>query len=224
MVQGLLSLFDQPRYLEVGVATGATFHASECPRKVAVDPKFRFDVAEARKANPHCTYHEVPSDVYFGELADPADRFEVIYLDGLHTVEQTLRDFTSALFFLAPGGIILIDDVRPISYATSLPDRKTARQLRKALDTGEHGWMGDVYRLVFFIETFFQQISYRTVADNYGQLVTWRGRRDSVPDRKIEEVGRLPYEYVVTHKASFQLTRFADILEELRSQRSSAQA
>jgi hypothetical protein len=91
VLQGLLALFAAPSYLEIGVSKGVTFHRIQARRKVAVDPRFRFDVAAARKENPSASYHEVPSDVYFGTIVDPGERFDVIYLDGLHTAEQTLR-------------------------------------------------------------------------------------------------------------------------------------
>ena len=81
-----------------------TFNAIQASRKVAVDPRFRFKVAEARSGDaPEAEFHEVPSDEYFGRIADPDERFHVIFLDGLHTLEQTLRDFTNALEFLAPA-------------------------------------------------------------------------------------------------------------------------
>lgn len=215
IINGLCLLFDEPRYLEIGVSQGLTFHSVECVHKVAVDPKFRFDVEAASRANPQSVYHQVTSDRYFGAIADPEDRFDIVYLDGLHTVEQTLRDFNNALFFLAPGGVIVIDDVRPRSYASSLPDLETVAALRQALNLTEKAWMGDVYRLVFFIETFFQQISYHTVTETHGQLVAWRGRRESLAERRLEEVGRLPYESIVTGKASFRYAPFATVLKEL---------
>ncbi|OGA54313.1 MAG: hypothetical protein A3G24_03680 [Betaproteobacteria bacterium RIFCSPLOWO2_12_FULL_62_13] len=216
VVQGLLALFDQPRYLEIGVARGITFHAVTAAHKVAVDPKFRFNIDEARSADPRAVYHPVTSDEYFGAIADPEIPFDVINLDGLHTVEQTLRDFTNALAFLTPAGVILIDDVVPSSYVASLRDLKRYRMLREALQVQSTEWMGDVYRLVFFIETFCQQISYRTIADNHGQLVAWRKRRPMVPERRIEDIGCLPYEEVVLQKSAFRFASFADIIGELK--------
>ena len=123
-VNRLLSLYDQPRYLEIGVARGDTFDKVNAPLKVAVDPKFRFDHVEAQRANPGTTYHDVTSDEYFGKHVEATEKFDVIYLDGLHTFEQTLRDLNNALEHLEPHGVILIDDVRPHTYLASLPNHQ----------------------------------------------------------------------------------------------------
>jgi methyltransferase family protein len=216
VVQAMLDLFDDPVYLEVGVSRGTTFHALRAARKTAVDPRFRFDTEDAAREDPTATYHEVTSDVFFGERVDPAERFEVIYLDGMHTLEQTLRDFTNALGHLAPGGVVVIDDVRPASYLAAIADIEEHRRLKQAVKASAGAWMGDVYRLVFFLETFFQQITYRTVAENHGQLVAWRQRRPAVPERGVEEVARLPYERAVLDEHVFHRMPLAEIVAGLR--------
>lgn len=216
VLEGLLALYDEPAYLEVGVSKGVTFNAIQASRKVAVDPRFRFKVAEAQRNAPEAEFHQVPSDEYFGRIIDPAERFQVIFLDGLHTLEQTLRDLTNALEFLAPGGVIVIDDVYPNSYVASMPDIEEHRAAKEKLKVARGAWMGDVYRLVFFIESFFQQLSYRTVAENHGQLVVWRSRREAVAHRRAEDVARLPYERVALDEDVFAFTPYAEILDEVR--------
>ena len=75
VIQGFLHLFGDPRYLEIGVAAGVTFHAVRAGRKVAVDPKFRFDVNEALGVQQsHASYHEMTSDAYFGAVVALTDR------------------------------------------------------------------------------------------------------------------------------------------------------
>lgn len=160
-------------------------------QKTAVDPHFLLDVEQASSQNPDASYHEVPSDDYFGAYAEP---FDVIYLDGLHTLEQTLRDFTSALELLTPRGVIVIDDVLPNSHFAALPDLDEFLTFRAANYVAEDSWMGDVYRLVFMIDSFFQQVSFRTTEDNHGQLVVWRAPRPSVTERRIEDISRLGFE------------------------------
>jgi hypothetical protein len=220
VVQEFLSLYEAPRYLEVGVSKGVTFHELTASRKVAVDPHFRFDVPEAEALHPEATYHKMTSDEYFGTLA--AGQFEVIFLDGLHTLEQTLRDLTSALEYIAHDGVIVIDDVLPISYFASMPSLREFKQLRAANFVKRGSWMGDVFRLVFFIDTFFQQLSFRTVEENHGQLIAWKSARAMVRHRGVEEVARLPYERVLSDAEVFNAMPLRSILDEVMSWRSSS--
>jgi hypothetical protein len=197
------------------VSRGVTFHAVNASEKVAVDPQFDFDVAQARLNHPEATYHEITSDDYFGRTASPSDRFEVIFLDGLHTLDQTLRDFANAIRFLSEDGVIVIDDVVPESHFAAIKDVREFRALRKRGIVPSASWMGDVYRMIWFIETFFQQFSYRTVADNHGQLVVWPTRRESVPERTVEAVARAPFEAMLLEPEALNRAAYGDIVAEL---------
>ncbi|QGN32936.1 class I SAM-dependent methyltransferase [Microlunatus sp. Gsoil 973] len=216
VIQALLDFFDRPRYLEVGVSKGTTFHRLEARFKVAVDPRFRFDwQAEQAGRGPRTQYHEVTSDVYFGSIIDPTQEFDVIYLDGLHTFEQTLRDFTNAVAHLAEGGVIVVDDVRPSSYHASLSDPRSYQKLRQYVRDDRRAWMGDVYKLVWFIDTFYPSMSYATVANNHGQAVVWRERRRSVTERTVSEIGPLSFESMVLDHDVLRLRPFGEIVADL---------
>ena len=45
-----------------------TFHNVRAAEKVAVDPRFVFDLEAARAENREARYHEVTSDHYFGQI------------------------------------------------------------------------------------------------------------------------------------------------------------
>ncbi len=216
VVQAFLDLYPDPHYLEIGVSRGATLHALTAARKVGVDPKFKFDTAA--EGQPGVEYRVETSDAYFGALGRE-ETFDVIYLDGLHTFEQTLRDLLNALEHLRPKGVILIDDIYPVSYAASIPNLSASKRLRRELGVEKAAWMGDVYRLVFFIQSFCQSLSYAGVAQNPGQLVVWRGPRPegSFPQRRVEEVARTPYEAAVLERSVFGFTALAGIVEAVRA-------
>jgi SAM-dependent methyltransferase len=215
VAQAFLDLFEAPRYLEIGVEKGWTFHAVKAARKVAVDPQFMFDVDAARAdpANAGCDYHPVESDVYFADKMAPGEHFDVIFLDGLHTFDQTLKDLLAAILCLAPDGVIVIDDVMPNSYAASLPERDRTLAYH-ALAPNEGTWMGDVYRLVFFIDQYLPAFSFATMGENHGQLVMWREQRRSTgrPAPKVEHIARLEYADAVIGRAVFKAMRLQDIL------------
>jgi tetratricopeptide (TPR) repeat protein len=212
VVQTFVNLYSDPSYLEIGVSLGLTFHAVKANRKIAVDPKFQFPPGE-REVRGMTSYHEVPSDIYFGELVPPNAKFDVIFLDGLHTLEQTLRDLLNAVSLLSPYGVIVIDDVIPNSYQASLRDLDNFSEVRRISGLKDRSWMGDVFRLVFFIDTFLQQFSYATVLENHGQLVLWAARRKAgeLQPRNLEHICRYEYCDVLRNKSVFKLRPLSEI-------------
>lgn len=211
-IQALLDFYPAPTYLEVGVQDGVTFHAVKAATKVAVDPFFRFPV---KNRDPAASYFETTSDAYFSTLNRRSPKFNVIFLDGLHTFEQTLRDLLTAIDYLQSDGVIVIDDVIPSSYHASLPSIPEFERIWPvASKDGSVDWMGDVYRMVFFIETFLPAYNYATIADNHGQLVMWRGKRGSAlkEERTVEAVSRLEYKDTILFSEEFNKMNFEDVI------------
>jgi SAM-dependent methyltransferase len=110
-------------YLEIGVQTGATFRAVEIDHKVGVDPD------PLSKATIHTT-----SDQFFSLNNE---RFDIVFVDGLHHWETALRDIHNAAAILNEGGVIIVDDIAP---------RKQAHQTRHISDIH---WTGDVWKAWF---------------------------------------------------------------------------
>ena len=218
--QRLLDLSPSPAYLEIGVCLGETFHAVTAARKVAIDPHFQFDVAAAQAdpANADATYLPITSDDYFTGPAGQDDRFDLIFLDGLHTFDQTLRDLLHAIERLNEGGVIVIDDVLPSSYGASLRELDDSAKFRR-MTAGPHSsraWMGDVYRLVFFIRDYLASYSYATVAENHGQLVMWRQTRaHEVAPLDVERISQLEYKDVVFRPRAYNFLPFDEIVERI---------
>lgn len=218
VIQSILDLYEAPNYLEIGVDQGVTFGTLQASRKVAVDVRFAFDVATARAAPDaqDCEYHEMTSDAFFASRASTSANFDVIFIDGLHTFDQTLRDMLNASYVLAEGGTIIIDDVMPSTYAASLPDLDYSRQFWAATSNPDGSWMGDVFKLVFFIQDYLGSFSYATVEENHGQTILWRKSREirTTPAR-VEAISRLEYVDAVIGKSAFQFSPLASILPHL---------
>ncbi|MBJ7356961.1 class I SAM-dependent methyltransferase [Nocardioides sp.] len=218
VVRRLVAHYDQPRYLEIGVCEGRTFDRVPAAVKVAVDPEFRFDHTAPERLVPGTSYHQITSDEYFGAVVPAEAQFDVIYLDGLHTVEQTLRDLLNALPHLQPQGVLVIDDVRPPTDLAAIRDRQEFFAVRRAQGRDdEKAWMGDVFRLVHFIDTFCQQLSFRVISNNHGQAVVWRHRRPQVRERLLSEVGTLTFEQMTLEEDALRLAPFGEIVRELRA-------
>jgi hypothetical protein len=213
-IQACLDIFRKPRYLEIGVQDGHTFHGVVADSKIAVDPTFRFDVRKARAQNPNAEYHAVPSDKFFSGYDKAA--FDVVFIDGLHTAEQTLRDLLNAVSHTRPNSLIIVDDVFPDSYASSLPDEPLAFRLKKVLNDPGPAWMGDVYKLVFFIETFMQQYSFATPITGNPQLVLWRGARSDIPARTLSDIAFADFAQIQLEQGRLRRHSLASVIAAAR--------
>ena len=182
------------RYLEVGVANGATFLAVETPERTAVDPKFRFDWEAQQNATTEL--HQITSDAFF--LGRPADApaFDLVFLDGLHLFAQTFRDFANALATTHARALIVIDDTIPDDVYSALPSQERAHRFRVRAGGRGRSWHGDVYKTVFAIHDFFPLLSFCTISTGGNpQTLVWRETRADFKPRfdSLETISRMSW-------------------------------
>ena len=161
-------------YLEIGVNKGVTLRRVDVQRKVGVDPSFNFNTEEV---DHKAELHEVTSDKYF-ETCGTSKKFDLIYLDGLHEYNQTLRDFFNTLSYSHENTIWLFDDTNPDSYEASLYPQRITKEVRVRTGNRDNSWMGDVYKCVFFLNKFLRDFEYATFLE-HGQTVVWRKKISS---------------------------------------------
>lgn len=129
LINLLIENFNYQRYLEIGLDTGHNFNQIKCENKESVDP--------AKDAYQHAkpTY-VMTSDKFFTERAPHLDKWDIIFIDGLHHADQVDRDIENALKFLTPNGSIVLHDCNPL---TELAQR-VPRESRE--------WNGDVWKSI----------------------------------------------------------------------------
>ncbi len=172
--------FGSDSYLEVGVQRGITFNAVEISRRDAVDPNFLFDTRAVESDTVR--FFPMKSDVFFARHCDKT--YDLIFIDGLHTFTQCLRDFCSALQVLNVGGIIVIDDTVPGDVFSSLATQELAISAREELGLKGRAWTGDVFKVVPFIHNYFPNLQYVTLRDPTDpafkpNTIAWRAQRAS---------------------------------------------
>lgn len=192
-INTLAAALGATRYLEIGVNRGATFRDIALPQRVGVDPRFLFDAAAL--AAPGTRFHEVTSDAYF-EAAGRDTLFDICFLDGLHTFEQTLRDFCNTLPHSHRRTVWLIDDTWPSDVFSAMPDMQRAYRFRHMTADKSQSWHGDVFKLVFFLHDFFPTLNYRTIKSRGNpQTLVWQSsagsRRPLFND--LEAISRLSF-------------------------------
>jgi hypothetical protein len=192
-------------YLEIGVSKGHTFRDITIPHKTAVDPKFAFDVTKV--SNENTILNETTSDEFFSTLA-VAVKYDVIFIDGLHTFEQTYRDLCNSLLHSHDRTVILIDDTKPNDVYSAIPYATKAIRYRKQAGGRGMQWHGDVFKVIFAMHDFHPALNYRTiVGSGNAQTLVWRsnsGWRNPLIN-SLETISRLSY---------FDLLDHIDILKE----------
>ncbi len=212
----LASINQSSRYLEIGVSKGITFNAVKISNKVAVDPQFRLN--KDKYATDKVVFLEISSDEFFRSYAKDFKPFDLIYLDGLHTFEQTFRDFCATQAYAHSKTIWLIDDTCPGSYAQAQSSLNRCRQIQKFSGEKTASWMGDVFKIVAAIHDFFPQYSLATFP-HHGQTVVWNHpRKDFQPLwNSLEIISRLEYaDFVELQTTLFKTEPYGNIFERIR--------
>ena len=162
-------------YLEIGVSQGVTFNAVNVETKTGVDPDFQFDW-QARHDGVKTRLLSLGSDQFFAE-EPAASCFDLIFIDGLHTYDQTYRDLQNALLHSHPGTVILIDDTIPVDAYSCCRDQDEAIGLREqSTGIANAMWHGDTYKIMPFIHLFHPAYHYCTLIDQGNpQTLLWRG-------------------------------------------------
>lgn len=120
----LAAAYGLQRYLEIGVQNPMqNFDKIICPYKVSVDPEPRASAT-----------FSMTSDEFF---ENEPEKFDLIFIDGLHHSWQVLKDFMNAVGRLNAGGFIVLHDCNPQKEEHTIVPRQTA--------SGH--WNGDCYKV-----------------------------------------------------------------------------
>jgi hypothetical protein len=164
-------------YLEVGVAQGLTFEQVRVEQRWAVDPNPQFDQIELPKG---VVFKRLESDSFFEQI-EPEQKFDVVFLDGLHTWQQTYKDLMNTLGHSYPHTIVVIDDVVPDDALAAIPDWDEALRRKDAAGITDGRWQGDVFKVLLIVQDHHPELEFcvvgkSEVGDN-PQAIVWK--RDS---------------------------------------------
>jgi hypothetical protein len=158
LLNHLAEKYNLQRYLEIGVQDPAqNFDKISCYYRLSVDPDPN---AKAKVQNT--------SDEFFAWYQEKNidNKFDLIFIDGLHTAEQVKKDFENALKILSSNGFIVLHDCNPEKEEHTIVPRPT--------DRGH--WNGDVYRTAVCLSGLFQSDQFYTVdIDNGCGVLQYKG-------------------------------------------------
>jgi hypothetical protein len=171
-------------YLELGVEHGDTFFPLRIPHKVGLDPhftftwKFRAYWTLRYPANATARLYRMTSDAFFAR--PPArDRFDLIFIDGLHTAEQSFRDVQNSLELLAPQGVIVMHDCSPPNQAAAHPASSYAHAVSLRLPGWTGAWTGDVWKTICRLRATRSDLQVFVLDCDFGLGIITRGHPEN---------------------------------------------
>lgn len=170
IIQKYIYKYKYASYLEIGVQAGHCFRAIHCNYKVGVDP----DPTSA------ATIHKT-SDEFF---ANNKEKFDIIFIDGLHHADQVYKDIMNSLDIVNEGGIILMHDCKP-----------TTELMQQIPLTTQVEWTGDTWKAYVKVRTYREDLEMFVIDTDWGVGVIKKGKQE-----KLKVAVPLTYDNFVIHQ------------------------
>lgn len=161
-------------YLEIGVRNHKmNYDKIDIEHKVGVDP----DVELQCDRDP--TY-KITSDEYFRHNNE---KFDLIFIDGLHEADQVERDIINALDRINQDGFILCHDMNPTVYERQLskhdPNRHAYVIREEQKGNPEYGlWNGDCWKAFVKLRIHREDLDMKTIDTDFGVGIIQKGKQD----------------------------------------------
>lgn len=145
----------KPRgYLEIGVRYGDSLRLAQCPA-IGIDPAYQIAGLDPRKliqAQGLATIYSDTSNGFFSSISDEVlgDFFDIdfAFIDGMHLIENALRDFINIEDYSNPRTVVAFDDVLPYNQAIAARNQPPG------------DWTGDVWKMIPILDTFRPDLAY----------------------------------------------------------------
>ena len=171
IIQKIIDSKKYKNYLEVGCDKDENFSKINVEKKIGVDPLKGGTL-------------RMTSDNFF---KNNNEKFDLIFLDGLHTYEQTIKDIDNSLKFLNDHGVVIIHDCLPKKIWNQIVPRVYGH------------WNGDVWKAIVHSRTYSYADTYTCIADHGLGIIFKRKNRDLLELKK--DFKNLKFsEYYYNHK------------------------
>lgn len=220
IIQRLILATGAKNYLEIGVNNGACFLRLKASHKMAVDPAFKIPTGRKLKyfvknpANFNNHYFEQTSDDFFASKAAMLRnrKPKVVFVDGLHTYEQSLRDVINSLDYLEPGGVVLMHDCNPLTEAAAYP-ADSIDHAKIELQEYQGTWNGDVWKAIVHVRSLHPELEVFVLDCDHGIGVVRRGKPQDTLNYSAEQIRQLSYKDLELNRTSFLNLKSPDFLD-----------
>jgi hypothetical protein len=154
IINSLIKKHDYKSYLEIGVNTpaqpGYNWINVKAQVKHGVDPEVD-------------TTFKMTSDEFFEKHI--SQKYDFIFVDGLHIFDQCYRDVINSLKHLNENGTIMVHDSNPLTEITQRPERVTSV------------WHGDVWKAVVKLRLTNENVEIYTIDTDEGCSIIRKGKQ-----------------------------------------------
>lgn len=165
-------------YLEIGTLRGKSLQLANC-YSIAIDPDFK--ISAKTKFTQHVDFFEMTSDEFF-EKETLKQKPDLVFIDGLHLIEQVLKDFINVEKNSHKGTMVVFDDV--------LPDGR--EQCNRKRPPQPQPWVGDVWKIIPILQQYRSDLRLTLLYDEFPGLllVTGLDFESAVLANKYDEIIR----------------------------------
>lgn len=211
ILQSILNKTHGKSYLEIGVATGYSFFSIDAKIKIGVDPvipkKVRLKQIK-RIGNNFLSgsterLYKKTSDVFFKKNSNRGMTFDVIFIDGLHTYAQSLKDVLNSLQYLNEGGIIVMHDCNPVSESMGYSADSYSDYCSKKKEAWTSEWCGDVWKTIVYLRSTRQDLNIVVIDCDYGVGIIRKGSPESMLAYDETQIDRLTYSDLTSRRKEF---------------------
>lgn len=166
IINYIIKKYNYKSYLEIGVFHYDCYKYINCELKECVDPK------ESTKAT-----YVMTSDDFFKQNKN---KYDCIFIDGLHLEKQVLKDIENSLDILNDNGTIVVHDCLPANEFQQ-------RDIEKYDDKGT--WTGTVWKAFAKLRITRPDLEMYTVNENDGCGIIRKGKQNCfTPYSSIENL------------------------------------
>lgn len=182
IIQKLIDKINAQSYVEIGLGGGQAFKGIKCKKKYGVDPEY--DKTHDFQQGSKCSFkptHPMTSDDFF---LQNQEKFDVIFIDGLHEAHQVEKDINNSLESLNDNGFIVCHDMSPKSEAMQRVPRTQV------------AWTGDCWKAWVKLRSTNPNVKMFVVNTDQGCGVIQKGSQELLDLNSLD----LTYENLNKHR------------------------
>ena len=185
LMQHIIDKYNFNDYLEIGCDKNQTFSKINIKNKVGVDPISGGTIRDT-------------SDNFF---KNNLDKFDIIFIDGLHHYDQVLKDIINSINILNNGGFVLVHDCLPRTMA------------QQAVPRYRGSWNGDVWKSIVKLRTQ-SDLDICTCEVDFGIAIIQKKNNSKILKHDIDNFKNLKFnDYYYNHQEFMNIISYEQALK-----------